>query len=88
MSVGWWPEGYPAHLHIDLLPEAQGRGLGSQLIQTMLSLLEPCEGVHVEVHISNIRAQRFYKKHGFQHIITHKETVWMGRKGLKAEIKL
>ena len=26
--------GYPAHLHIDLLPEAQGQGLGRKLINT------------------------------------------------------
>ena len=30
---------YPAHLHIDLLPETQGQGLGRQLIATLEQLL-------------------------------------------------
>ena len=31
---------YPAHLHIDLLPETQGQGLGRRLIETLVDALQ------------------------------------------------
>ena len=34
-------EDYPSHLHIDLLPEAQGAGFGRVLIETLCAMLDP-----------------------------------------------
>lgn len=60
---------YPAHLHIDLLPEAQGRGYGRALIETHLvtALAETgVPGVHVSVDGVNARALGFYRSLGFE----------------------
>ncbi len=58
---------YPAHLHIDILPEYQGMGLGSGLIDALLAHLQHigCQGVHLVVGSDNHRAIAFYKKKGF-----------------------
>jgi ribosomal protein S18 acetylase RimI-like enzyme len=58
---------YSAHLHIDLLPEAQGRGLGRALIDWVLSQLAElgAEGVHLGVDPRNTAAIAFYERLGF-----------------------
>lgn len=58
---------YPAHLHIDLLPSAQGQGQGHRLMQTFLQRLRELgvRGVHLGVSKRNPRAVRFYEKEGF-----------------------
>ncbi len=58
---------YPAHLHIDILPEYQGMGLGGGLMDALLSHLEHmgCKGIHLVVGSDNHRAIAFYKKIGF-----------------------
>lgn len=58
---------YPAHLHIDLLPETQGRGLGRALIHTLGRELESrgVPGVHLGVGESNLGAAAFYRRLGF-----------------------
>ncbi len=59
-------EAYPAHLHIDLLPRLQGRGLGKRMIDTWR------EAVRVPTHLAvggrNARAVRFYRAYGFTEI--------------------
>ena len=59
---------YPAHLHIDLLPEAQGQGMGTALMDALKSHLraENVSGVFLCVGRDNKKALRFYKKQGFQ----------------------
>lgn len=61
---------YPAHLHIDILPEGQGQGYGRALITTFVDRL--CElgvpGVHLGVGINNTNAIAFYRRVGFQTI--------------------
>jgi ribosomal protein S18 acetylase RimI-like enzyme len=59
---------YPAHGHIDLLPRAQGKGLGAAMIAQMLAALQGagCPGLFLEVSPRNVRAQQFYHKLGFQ----------------------
>lgn len=61
---------YPAHLHIDLLPQAQGQGWGRRLIGTFTDRLRALgvPGVHLGVGASNQRAIGFYAHLGFQHI--------------------
>jgi ribosomal protein S18 acetylase RimI-like enzyme len=58
---------YPAHLHIDLLPTAQGNGWGQKMMHVFLKRLRELEvrGVHLGVSKKNPRAIRFYEKVGF-----------------------
>lgn len=58
---------YPAHLHIDLLPEAQGAGWGRALMRELLSTLldAGAPGVQLGVAESNVGAQAFYRRLGF-----------------------
>jgi ribosomal protein S18 acetylase RimI-like enzyme len=55
-------DGYPSHLHIDVLPRLQGRGLGRRLIDTLLTALRASgsPGVHLRVGRANERAAGFY----------------------------
>ncbi len=57
---------YPSHLHIDLLPRLQGRGLGRKLIETLLGALRASgsRGVHLHVGRANQRAVGFYRHVG------------------------
>ncbi|ORY25541.1 hypothetical protein BCR39DRAFT_543946 [Naematelia encephala] len=59
---------YPAHLHINILPVAQGHGLGRQLISTVLQALRDrgLKGVHLGTSAKNEGACAFYKRVGFQ----------------------
>ncbi|MEO8906912.1 MAG: GNAT family N-acetyltransferase [Microbacteriaceae bacterium] len=76
IEVGYTPErmlipeldAYPAHLHIDLLPELQGQGLGRTLIRRLLAELRErgVPGVHLGVSPRNVSARGFYAALGFQ----------------------
>ncbi len=61
---------YPAHLHIDLLPEYQNSGYGSKMIQMLLEDLKSknVKGVMLIAGIWNYGAIRFYKRNGFKTI--------------------
>ena len=58
---------YPAHLHIDLLPDHQGRGHGRALIRTFLAALRShgVPAVHLGMVTSNTPARAFYDRLGF-----------------------
>ncbi len=58
---------YPAHLHIDLLPELQGQGLGRELVRTLLGSLRErgVPGVHLGYDPRNTGARAFYDRLGF-----------------------
>ncbi len=60
-------EEYPAHLHIDIISDYQGMGLGNGLMDALLAHLNSlqCRGVHLVVGSDNHRAIAFYKKIGF-----------------------
>ena len=57
---------YPAHLHIDLLPETQGQGLGRRLIETLFGELERrgVRGLHLGMDPNNTGAAAFYERIG------------------------
>jgi ribosomal protein S18 acetylase RimI-like enzyme len=59
---------YPSHLHIDLLPEVQGRGFGRRLIDRLLGQLAErgSPGVHLDVNPANTDAVAFYEHLGFE----------------------
>lgn len=61
---------YPAHLHIDLLPETQGMGVGRTLIDAFCGLLAErgVPGVHLGVGARNTGAHRFYERTGFTRV--------------------
>lgn len=61
---------YPAHLHIDLLPEYQRRGIGRRLIDTLIQHLKnkKIPGVMLSVSKENTGGIKFYKNYGFTHL--------------------
>ncbi|KAB0676418.1 GNAT family N-acetyltransferase [Aureimonas leprariae] len=61
---------YPAHLHINILPGAQGGGWGRRLIKTELESLREAgaPAVHLGVSLTNERALGFYRHLGFAEI--------------------
>ncbi|SDQ23822.1 GNAT family N-acetyltransferase [Microbacterium sp. cf332] len=65
-----WAREYPAHLHIDLLPEAQGQGWGRRLIAQLLDRL--AEGgvprLHLVAAAGNAGALAFYDRLGFERL--------------------
>lgn len=60
-------EDYPSHLHIDLLPRAQGCGVGRKLLTRLMDSLarEGSRGVHLGMSVFNKRAFGFYQRLGF-----------------------
>lgn len=58
---------YPAHLHIDLLPELQGQGWGRRLIEALRDRLRAAgvPGVHLVAAGTNAGAIAFYERLGF-----------------------
>ena len=66
----WRPsveEGYPAHLHIDLLPPAQGAGWGRALIRELAvaAVTAGVPGIHLGMAADNRPALAFYERLGF-----------------------
>jgi GNAT superfamily N-acetyltransferase len=63
---------FPSHLHVDLLPRVQGRGIGRQLIDLQLAALRGrgSHGVHLHVIPTNRRALSFYDHLGFTRMRT------------------
>ncbi|AYN38003.1 GNAT family N-acetyltransferase [Streptomyces dangxiongensis] len=62
--------GFPAHLHIDLLPDWQRRGYGRGLLHTFLAALsgQGVRAVHLGMVTANTAARAFYDRLGF-HVI-------------------
>jgi len=71
---------YPSHLHIDLLPRAQGGGNGRRLMMTLLGALRErgSRGVHLGVGTRNERAVGFYRHIGFRTLKEHPGSLVMG----------
>lgn len=72
---------YPAHLHIDLLPELQGQGWGRRLIDTLIEALRArgVTGLHLAADVRNEGAIAFYPRVGFTRIPSHADVVAFGR---------
>ena len=73
---------YPAHLHIDLLPEVQGRGLGRALMTRFLGVLAArgVGAVHLGMAPTNVKARAFYDRLGFHEIaVPDPSTTYLGR---------
>ncbi len=63
---------FPAHLHIDLAPEAQGSGAGRQLMAALEDELRSrsVASVHLGVDPANTRAHGFYEHLGYRRLDT------------------
>lgn len=64
----WLVGPYPSHLHINLLPRLQGRGIGRRLVERWLEQVRALgsPGVHLGVSRANIQARGFYRACGFR----------------------
>lgn len=73
---------YPAHLHIDILSDLQGKGCGKLLLNTFCSALREVgiPGAHLGVGMQNTGAIAFYKKIGFSVLEEHEWGLTMGKK--------
>lgn len=62
-----YKEEYPAHLHIDVLPEYQRIGLGHKMTESLLEHLKKkgIKGVMLTTWIRNEKGRGFYDKYGF-----------------------
>jgi ribosomal protein S18 acetylase RimI-like enzyme len=58
---------YPAHLHINLLPDYQRKGLGRELIDALRAALHKAgvPSVHLGMLTENVVARAFYDRTGF-----------------------
>lgn len=67
----------PAHLHIDLLPRLQGRGVGRALMDAWLATVGG--RAHLGCQAANTPALRFYEVYGFRRIDVPEArgVVWM-----------
>ncbi|MFC7788966.1 GNAT family N-acetyltransferase [Microbacterium sp. MAHUQ-60] len=71
---------YPAHLHIDLLPETQGQGLGRRLIETLFAELRRrgVPGLHLGMNPQNTGAGAFYERIGMHRLDSGPDTTMYG----------
>ena len=63
-------DAFPSHLHIDLLPRAQGRGYGRRMMERNFDFLRRrgSAGAHLGVSPLNTRAIAFYRRLGFHEL--------------------
>ncbi|MFF3064892.1 GNAT family N-acetyltransferase [Oerskovia sp. NPDC057915] len=63
---------FPAHLHVDLLPAAQGGGNGRRLLEVFFDTLRErgVQGVHLGVSETNTSAIGFYEHLGLERVPT------------------
>ena len=69
---------FPAHLHMNLLPRVQRRGVGSALLDAWLEKLG-AHDLHVGVNQANTGGVRFWAARGFEGLPVPGRTLWMGR---------
>lgn len=71
---------HPAHLHINLLPQAQSGGWGRRMIETELNSLRDAgaRAMHLGLSLTNDRAHGFYQHIGLEEI-ARGEAIWMGK---------
>jgi ribosomal protein S18 acetylase RimI-like enzyme len=69
-NVPSWYVDYPGHIHIDLLPEAQGAGWGRKLMDAFCDRLRSlgCPGFHLGVGKRNEGGVSFYRRYGMKEL--------------------
>lgn len=75
-----WVAEYPGHLHIDILPEAQGSGWGRALMDAFRLRLSElgCPAFHLGVSRANGPALRFYRRYGLRELAGDEHTLYLG----------
>jgi len=78
---------YPAHLHINLTPEARGRALGDRLVAQLCAeaARRGLPGVHATVLAENRPARRFFERLGFRELVRRPAFRPPSRRGPLAE---
>lgn len=69
---------YPAHLHLNVLPHARGRGLGTALLERHLACLagRGVPGVQLSTTQENEAALRLYRRVGFVVASASESSLW------------
>lgn len=72
--------GYPAHLHIDLLPSAQGAGWGRRLMGVLgaAAVEARVPGIHLGMARDNLPARAFYERLGFAELGSDGDALVLG----------
>jgi GNAT superfamily N-acetyltransferase len=76
---------YPAHLHMNLLPRLQGRGIGTRLFHQWMAIADArgAKATHVAINRANTGGITFWGKMGFAELaldgLPQGRTVWKGR---------
>ena len=80
-TKNWFPD-YPAHLHIDILPEGQGGGWGRKMMELFWDKLRSIDvsGVHLGVSKQNRNAVSFYHHIGFETLSDHTWGYTLGKR--------
>jgi ribosomal protein S18 acetylase RimI-like enzyme len=62
---------FPSHMHIDLLPRAQGQGFGRRMMDAVMARLRErgSPGTHLGVSVRNTPALAFYARLGFVELV-------------------
>lgn len=78
---------FPAHIHMNLLPRSQGRGIGTALLDLWIgeARSHAVTGVHLGASAENTAAQRFWQAKGFTQLelpgsASAGAAVWSGQK--------
>ncbi len=84
------PEGirsrYPAHLHINVLPEYHAAGAGTALLSMFEDRMKKhgAPGIHLVTSERNIKAVPFYEKHGYRTEAWLSPGFWPDEPGVRA----
>jgi GNAT superfamily N-acetyltransferase len=76
---------YPTHVHMNLLPRLQGRGVGTKLFHQWLAVASErgATSLHVGINRANVGALAFWQKMGFDNLVLEGlpegRTVWKVR---------
>lgn len=76
---------YPAHLHMNLLPRLQRRGIGARLLDrwTIVARARGARAAHVAINRANTGGAEFWRKMGFADLadngLLEGRTIWKGR---------
>jgi len=86
MEVPGFVDAYPAHLHIDLLPRAQGGGWGRRMIHAWAALAgaRGAPAFHLGVSSANANAVAFYRHIGLHEIARTEWGYFLGMETPKA----
>jgi ribosomal protein S18 acetylase RimI-like enzyme len=78
-SVPFFPD-YPAHLHINVMPGFQRRGIGDGLMRLFEEriIAQGATGVHLVTSNRNVKALPFYARHGYAVLVEKPGTYYRG----------